>query len=264
MRSTLRVLIPIPLGVCFASTAAAQSVFLGSIVTDGDPSFPLAEAEITIPQLNLGVRSDSLGKFFFNGIPKGRFRVIIRRVGYHSFFIDARFSGADTLAADFALIPAAISLDSVTVIAGTNVHGKFLEFEERRSHGAGAFLTRADIDKQKDRQLGEIISRLPGVRLSRYGAESAVASSRWSGGQSRGGDAMDRREGAPRGCLSQVYVDNVRGFASGVGEALFHINLIAPPHIHGIQYYASREETAIQYATDRAECGTMLIWTRIE
>src|SRR2546423_12824500 len=144
MRSTLRVLIPITLGVCFASTAAAQSVFLGSIVTDGDPSFPLAEAEITIPQLNLGVRSDSLGKFFFNGIPKGLFRVIIRRVGYSSFSIDARFSGADTLAADFALIPAAIPLDSVTVIAGATEHGKFLEFEGRRAHGRAGGRTRTD------------------------------------------------------------------------------------------------------------------------
>jgi len=234
------------------------------VVADGDPSPPLGSAEVTIPALGLGARTDSLGKFFFNGIPKGIFRVIIRRVGYNSFSIDARFSGADTLAADFALIPAAIPLDSVTVIAGATVHGKFLEFEERRVHGGGAFLTRTDLEKQKDRQLGEIVSGLPGLRVSRYGAESAVASSRWNGGQNRGGDAMDRRKGAQRGCYSQVYIDNVRVFASGAGEALFNINSIPPSAIQGIEYYASREETPIQYASDRAECGTMLIWTRIE
>ncbi|MFL5609243.1 MAG: hypothetical protein ACJ78G_00880, partial [Gemmatimonadaceae bacterium] len=71
MRSTLRGWIPVTLAVCFASTAAAQSVFFGSIVADGNPSFPLASAEITIPPLNLGARTDSVGKFFFNGIPKG-------------------------------------------------------------------------------------------------------------------------------------------------------------------------------------------------
>ena len=252
--------------MCLASAARAQSVFLGAIVADGDPSPPLPGAEITIPALNLAARTDSLGKFFFNGIPKGAFRVIIRRVGYNSIAINARFSGADTLAADFALSAVApVSLDTVNVIGGGTQHGKFLEFEERRTHGGGAFLTRSDLEKEKDRQLGEILARLPGVRVNRYGAESAVASSRYSATQSsRGGDAMDRRKGAPRGCYSQVYIDNVRVFSSDVNEALFNINSIPPSTIQGIEYYASREETPIQYASYRAECGTMLIWTRIE
>jgi hypothetical protein len=80
----------------------------------------------------------------------------------------------------------------------------------------------------------------------------------------RGGDSMDRRKGAPRGCYSQVYVDNVRVFSSDVGEALFNINSIPPSTIQGIEYYANRSETPIQYASNKAECGTMLIWTRIE
>ncbi|PYO47898.1 MAG: hypothetical protein DMD72_08930 [Gemmatimonadetes bacterium] len=264
MKRTLRVWIQITLAVCLASAARAQSVFLGAIVADGDPSPPLPGAEITIPVLNLAARTDSLGKFFFNAIPKGVFRVIIRRVGYNSIAINARFSGADTLAADFALTPVAVSLDTVNVIGGGTQHGKFLEFEERRTHGGGAFLTRSDLEKERDRQLGEILARLPGVRVNRYGAESAVASSRYSAQQSRGGDAMDRRKGAPRGCYSQVYIDNVRVFSSDVNEALFNINSIPPSTIQGIEYYASREETPIQYASYRAECGTMLIWTRIE
>jgi hypothetical protein len=264
MRSTLRDSISIALVVCFASVAHAQSVFFGSIVADGDPSLPLADAEITIPQLSLGARTDSLGKFFFSGIPKGLFRVIIHRVGYNSFFLDARFSGRDTLAADFALLPVAVSLDTVNVTGGRPVHGKFLEFEERRAHGGGAFLTRADIERQKDRQLAEIVSGLPGLKISRYGAESSVASSRWTGGQGHGGDSMDRRKGASRACYSQIYIDNVRVFASGTSEALFNINSIPPSTVEGIEYYASRDETPMQYASDRAECGTMLIWTRIE
>jgi hypothetical protein len=59
-------------------------------------------------------------------------------------------------------------------------------------------------------------------------------------------------------------VDNVRVFSAEVGEALFNINSIPPSTIQGIEYYASRDETPIQYATYRAECGTLLIWTRIE
>lgn len=242
----------------------AQSVFLGSVIAEGEPSTALPGAEITIPVLNFGVRTDSLGRFLFRGIPKGVFRVNVRRVGYNAIAINARFSGSDTLAADFVLIPLAVSLDTVNVQGTARTYGKFLEFEDRMAHGGGAFLSRADLEREKDRQLGEIVSKLPGVRLNRYGAESAVASSRWNGGMGRGGDAMDRRKGAPRGCYAQVYIDNVRVFGSEVGEALFNINSIAPSTIQGIEYYPSRVETPIQYASPKAECGTLLIWTRIE
>ena len=264
MRRTVRVLSQITLAACLASAAKGQSVFFGSVVTDGEPSAPLPGAEVSIPALNFGARTDSLGRFFFRDIPKGAFRVIIRRVGYNAIAISARFSGTDTLAADFALIPSAVSLDTVNVVGGARVHGKFLEFEARRSHGSGAFLTREDLEKGQDRQLGEIISRLPGLKVNRFGAESAVASSRWTGGRARGGDSMDRRKGAPRGCYSQVYIDDLRVFSSDAGEALFNINSIPPSTIQGIEYYASREETPIQYASNRADCGTLLIWTRVE
>ena len=265
MRSAVRACLQITLAVsCIAPGARAQSVFLGAVIADVDPSPPLAGAEVLIPALNFGVRTDSLGKFFFNSIPRGLFRVIIRRIGYNSITVNARFSGADTLAADFAMTAAPVSLDTVSVVGAPNQHGKFLEFEYRRTHGGGAFLTRTDLDKERNRQLGEIVAKLPGVRINRFGAEGSVASSRWIGGSGRGGDAMDRRKGAPRGCYSQVYVDNVRVFSSDQGEALFNINSIPPSTIQGIEYYASREETPIQYASHRAECGTMLIWTRIE
>jgi hypothetical protein len=263
VRRTVRVLLLITLAVCLAPAVEAQSVFLGSVVIDGDSSAPLPGAEVIIPALNFGERTDSLGRFFFKDIPKGAFRVIIRRVGYNAMAISARFSGTDTLAADFALIPSTALLDTVNVVGAARVHGKFLEFEARRTHGGGAFITREDLEKSKDRQLGEIVARLPGLRVNRFGAESAVASSRWTG-RTSGGDTMDRRKGAPRGCYSQIYIDNLRVFSSDVGESLFNINSIPPSTIQGIEYYASREETPIQYASNRAECGTLLIWTRIE
>ena len=265
MTNTLRTWLPVMLALpCLASGSRAQSVFLGSVVADANPSPPLAGAEITIPALNLAGRTDSLGRFLIKGLPSGVFRINIRRVGYNAIAINGRFSGRDTLAADFALTPVAVSLDTVSVEGTARVHGKFLEFEDRRAHGGGAFLTREDLEHEKDRQLGEIVAKLAGVRVNRYGGESAVATSRWTGGTGRGGDAMDRGKGAPRGCYSQVYVDNVRVFGSDLGEALFNINSIPPSTIQGIEYYPNRAETPIQYASYRAECGTMLIWTRIE
>jgi hypothetical protein len=249
---------------CVSSGIAAQSVFLGTVSADGQPAPPLPGAEITIPVLNLAARTDSLGRFQFHGIPQGVYRVNIRRVGYNAIAVNARFSGKDTLDADIALTVLAVTLDTVSVRAGENQHLKFLEFETRRAHGQGSYLTRADVEKETDRQLGEIIAKIPGIRLNRYGGESAVASARFTGGVARGGDAMDRRKGAPRACYAQVYVDDVRVFGADPGESLFNINAIQPSSIQGIEYYPSRAETPIQYASYRADCGTLLIWTRIE
>lgn len=265
MTKTFRAWFQVTLAIpCLASASGAQSVFLGSVVRDGEPSPVLSGAEIVIPFLNLATRTDSLGRFLFEGIPQGMFRINIRRVGYEELAINARFSGRDTLAADIALTPLSVSLGTVNVQGVAKQHGKFLAFEDRRGHGGGAFLTRADLEREKDRPLGEIVSKLPGVRISRYGAEIAVATARSSPTTRRGGDLRDRRRGVPRACYSQVYVDDVRVYSSDVGEALFNINTIPPSTIQGIEYYASRDETPIQYATSRSECGTMLIWTRIE
>lgn len=249
---------------CVTSGIAAQSVFLGTVMADGEPAPPLPGAEITIPNLNLGARTDSLGHFQFNGIPKGVYRVNIRRVGYSAIAINAQFSGKDTLDADIALTVLAVTLDTVSVKGDENQHMKFLEFESRRAHGQGSYLTRADISREQARQLGEIVAKIPGIKLNRYGGESAVASARYTSTVTRGGDAMDRRKGAPRACYAQVYVDDVRVFGSDPGEALFNINTIQPSSIQAIEYYRSRTETPIKYASYRAECGTLLIWTRIE
>src|SRR6476660_8584279 len=109
---------------CLASVSAGQSVLLGTVVADGDPSPPLAGAEINIPALNFFARTDSLGRFLFKDIPKGLFRINIRRVGFNAIAINARFSGRDTLAADFALLPVAVSLDTVNVQGTVRQYGK--------------------------------------------------------------------------------------------------------------------------------------------
>jgi outer membrane cobalamin receptor len=128
--------------------------------------------------------------------------------------------------------------------------------------GFGSFLTREEMEKQRDRPLGEILTRLPGVRYNRYGSEGAIASHR--GGRARGGDSFDRRKGAPPGCYAQVYLDGIRIFSASAGEPLFNINSLEPSSIQGIEYYAGAAQTPMQFNPTNAECGTVVIWTRIE
>ena len=247
-----------------ARNLTAQSVLTGTVVVDATPSPPLGDAEIAVPELRLLARTDSLGRFLFNRIPKGTYRVTVRRLGYQGMAVNAKFSGTDTLAADFALTPLTVTLDTVSVKGKAVVPGKFREFEERRVTGFGSFLTRDELEKQQDRPLGEIMTRLSGVRYNRYGSEGAIASHRWAGGQSRGGDAFDRRKGAPPGCYAQVFLDGNRIFSARPGEPLFNINSLEPSSIQGIEYYASGAQTPIQFDPRNADCGTVVIWTRVD
>lgn len=251
--------------VAFGAAASAQSnsVLTGTVVVDGTPSPPLIDAEVAVPSLQLLARTDSLGRFQFNNIPKGTYRITVRRLGYAGLAVNGRFSGKDTLAADFALTPLTVTLDTVSVKGKSAGPGKFREFEERRVTGFGSFITRDELDKQRDHPLGEIMTRLSGVRYSRYGSEGAIASHRWAGGRSRGGDAFDRQKGAPPGCYAQIFLDGVRVFSARPGEPLFNINSLEPSSIEGIEYYASSAQTPIQFDPRNADCGTVVIWTRV-
>ncbi|MFL5594265.1 MAG: carboxypeptidase-like regulatory domain-containing protein, partial [Gemmatimonadaceae bacterium] len=234
----MRVVAGIVAALAISTTAGAQSqsVLTGTVVVDATPSPPLGDAEIAVPGLKLVAHTDSSGRFFFNNIPKGSFRVTVRRVGYSGMAVNAKFSGSDTLAADFALTPLTVTLDTVSVKGKAPVYGKFQEFEDRRHTGFGAFMTREQIDKERDRPLGELMTRFPGVRVQRYGSEAAIASHR---GGVRRIDAFDRRKGAPNACYAQVYLDGVRVYGGEAGEPLFNINMIEASSIEGIEYYAS-------------------------
>jgi hypothetical protein len=237
---------------------------MGTVVVDGTPSPPLSDAEVAIPELGLLAHTDSLGNFLFRKIPKGTYRITVRRLGYQGMAVNGKFSGTDTLAADFALTKLTVTLDTVSVAGKAAVPGKFREFEERRLSGFGSFLGRADFDKEIDRPLAEIMTRLPGVRVNRFGSQAAIASPRWVGGRSRGGDAFDRMKGAPPGCYAQIYLDGVRVFSASAGESLFDINALKPSTIQGIEYYASGAQTPIQFNPRNGDCGTVVIWTRID
>jgi hypothetical protein len=255
--------------MAFGSIATAQShsVLTGTVVVDATPSPPLSDAEVAIPALLLTLHTDSAGRFFYNRIPKGTYKVSVRRVGYQEIAVNAKFSGTDTAAVEFALTPLTVTLDTVNVKGKVAEVGKFREFEERRQMGSGSFLTREDMEKNRDRPLGEIMTRLPGVRFQRYGSEGAIASTRSAGslsGRSRGRDESDIRKGAPAGCYAQVFLDGIRVFSSHPGDPLFNINSISPNSIEGIEYYAGAAQTPEQFDPTNADCGTVVIWTRVD
>ena len=102
---------------------------------------------VILPTERIQATTDSLGRFRMNGIPEGRFVVLVRRIGFRPITSQLIFREGDSLDVDFLLVAVAQTLPDVRV-ATTLTSRKLEEFEERRRFGIGHFLDSADIAKR--------------------------------------------------------------------------------------------------------------------
>jgi iron complex outermembrane receptor protein len=68
-----------------ASDAMADGGTLHGVITDKKDGNPIAGATISIPDLKIGVATDSSGKYSISGLPKGVYLLQISYVGYGTF-----------------------------------------------------------------------------------------------------------------------------------------------------------------------------------
>ena len=286
MRALEPVLVVVALGaVSLVSTAGAQS-FLRGIVRDGRSNAPVAGAEIIIADLQLRARTDQRGRFLLDDISGGRFQVVIRKLGYDSASALIPFSGADSVYREFVLTIHAQPLPEVPVLGASTPLGnaKLAEFESRRRFGIGHFLTAADLDKEQDRRLSDVIQKLPGVLIvhprggtgpTGGGMAAYVASSR--------GDATIESVSATFGrtCPVAIWLDGVvvyrgrdRGAVhltpggartvvqDGTPEPPFDINSVNTKTVAAIEFYAGPAQIPTEFNITQGTCGALVIWTK--
>ena len=245
---------PLPVG---------NATLFGTVFVEGAVNEVISDAEIIVS--NLRTTTDRQGHFRLDGIARNSELIRVRRLGFVEYVRNADFSGNDSLSAIFFLRRIPKKVDTVFV-ESTRVKTGMEEFEYRKAHGFGTYIARAQLEKQEDRPLSEILGTVSGLNVIRLtGGAAAIATARKSAAltpRSTGGDAVDRSRGAPAACYSQVFLDGVRVFAPGSGQPLFDVNWLTPRGIEGIEYYRSPAETPAQYSSIDAACGTLLIWTR--
>ncbi len=98
------------------ATSLPATIGNGSLsgkVTDLKTKKPLSGATIIIPDLKLGVATDSTGKFNFNNLPSGTFLVEIKFEGYKSVSKSVQLTGS--VKADFQLEESATEISEVVV-----------------------------------------------------------------------------------------------------------------------------------------------------
>ena len=101
---------------------ATQSSIAG-VVRDAESGAPLAEAVVSLPDLDRSVTTDSLGHYHFLQVPPGPQHLAIRRIGYAPRTLHALVSDRGRLQIDLALQPVPIQLPVLVVRSRVPLRG---------------------------------------------------------------------------------------------------------------------------------------------
>ncbi len=102
----------------WTSAGAAQGGTITGRVIDARSSLPVVGATIEVGGTRLAASTGDDGAYRIAGVPAGRHTLAARRIGYTFLRQSVTVSDAAQATVDFALQPAALSLDAV-VVTGT-------------------------------------------------------------------------------------------------------------------------------------------------
>lgn len=220
--------------------AQGGSVLRGRVLADSS-EVAIRDVSVSIPSEGIETVTDTLGRFRLSGIPKGRFVVVVRRIGFGPITSQLVFRERDSLEVDFLLVPIPLALPDVRV-EGTLTSRKLAEFEDRRRFGIGHFLDSADIAKHGGSRLTDKLRHLPGLVVSCRGSQCGVFSTR--------GQSSFLQSCPVRLALDGAYVTGLR------------IDDIQPSEVAGVEWYAGPAQMPARFNSSRSACGFLMIWLK--
>jgi hypothetical protein len=245
---------------------------------------PLGNADVLLPGMNLGKTTNDKGEFRIADVPAGVHRVLVRHIGYTALDTIIAFREGPSLEWRITL-GRIVTLDSV--IVKESVDPLLEEFEANRRRGFGRFMTRADLAKFGESSLPNVLTTLPGAAMTRSRVGTVYMTSKRQpqagciqpAGRTNSGeqeavdwclrrervyyvpDVTERRQGLPRACYPQVFVDRTL-MNSGVPTQPFDIAGYATEQIEAIEWYEGEAQTPPKYALHNARCGVLVLHLR--
>lgn len=149
-----------------ASAAAQDTGTVAGRVTDGQNGAPIAGALIAIGDGPAGAITDSAGAYTLAGAPVGTHTLRITQLGYADHVVSIVVRSAELTRLDVALMPSALTLEGVTVIAEARAQAEMREVRQ------GPFsVTVIDGQRLAGRglTLDEALQRVTGVQVRRSG-----------------------------------------------------------------------------------------------
>lgn len=228
-------------------TAQAPRILRGRVVAEGTRQ-PLAGAEVVLMDLGRLSRTGLSGSFELQ-VPPPPYRIQVRRIGYHARAYRIK-NTADTLEVEFFLAPAAVQLDSISVLGkAASVSARLVDFERRRQVSAtGQFLTLDDLTRYGDNRLGDALRRVRGIRVVPFGTGGqTVVSMRGVSGFS--GES----------CYLAVWLDGILVTSPGRPYDL-EVQRIA--RLAAVEVYSGPAQVPIEFDAPGNSCGVLVLWTK--
>jgi Carboxypeptidase regulatory-like domain len=210
-------------------TAAVSGVVLGV------GGLPLPEAQVRVIGAASVARSDVRGRFTLGDLPAGSQVLEVRHIGYLLAQQPVELRGRKSVSQDVRL-QRIVNLDSIRVLAQRS---RYREFEQhRKSNGYGRFLDADQLARHSAFELSDVIRMIPGFRVSGFGLDAVVTSS-------RGVTSINGR------CEVNIVMD---------GMEHQQINLNHPTSVGAIEAYpAGGPPGPLQYD---GRCGMIVIWSK--
>jgi hypothetical protein len=239
--------IPLSLSNAQVKTQVAKTTVVIAGVADAATGAPLEGAQVQIPEVGKLGRTNWIGEATLDGIPFGKQRIRVRKLGYTPADVDLYIQG-DSVGPVFMLERAISNLDTVFV-AGEWHPRRMSEFFARERMHIGRFIADSALAKEGNHDLAFLLAnRIPGLRAvpdSGNPGQYTVISTRPQAAKSLGHINYF--------CSVDVYID---GFFSHT-----NLNGLYPDELGGVEYY-SMESAPVQYRRSTGSCGVLLAWTK--
>jgi hypothetical protein len=230
----------------------------GVVRDSGGLAMPNVEARV--PLTEYVTRTDTLGRYRLAGIPHGTTVLEFRAIGYRRGELQVVLDPDRTVEVPegaFAMSPVPVQLEPVVVTGESpGMSRRLRDFERRRAHGSGTFLTREDLERKggNPQKPTDVISRIPGFRV--------MTNLNYGGLHPRLG--IDTRryviEARRRGnCSPIVFLD---GIYIGSTDSFDMDNLFNLAEFGAIEAYSGASSVPAELNRTGSACGVLAIWTR--